>query len=171
MSGIHGDTCAFCHRIIHTPKAGKMYCGVKCASRARREKFTDSQEAGRGTVTASDLNRIVPCYYCGLPADTVDHALPQSIAGFAASFDRSALPPNITVPACVECNSAIGARLFRTLTERKAWLKKWLRRRYRQYLDAPAWTTGELRELDGRMRQHIEAMQDASITAWRRVRW
>lgn len=138
-----------------------------------RERQTDRAGASwpeEATTLAPALG-LVACYYCGLLADTKDHVRPQSLGDRAAFFASSALPPDITVPACRECNCALGARFFRTLGDRKAWIKGRLRRRYRKLLQMPHWTDAELGRLSGMLRVHVEQLQIAAATAWARVRW
>ena len=77
---------------------------------------------------------LTPCYYCGLPATSKDHAVPRALLR-ALADDPDALRHIMwnrreTVPCCRECNCLLGASVQNTLEERKAFLKERLRRRY-----------------------------------------
>lgn len=68
------------------------------------------------------------CVYCGMPADTKDHILPRTWSG---DSDRRRV---VTVPACRECNSAIGEAYAPTVAERREIAHRYIRRRYAKYL-------------------------------------
>ena len=95
------------------------------------------------------------CYYCGLIADTVDHVTPRHVLDRREALGRMALPRVLTVPACRECNSAIGARIFPTLADRKRFVKDWLRRRHAALLRVPDWTEAELADLGPQMERYV----------------
>ena len=111
----------------------------------------------------SDWNDLPdPCYYCGLPADTIDHVVPQSIlkavhdsgeeALYSAIYERGR---RLTVPACRECNSLAGAKYHHTLAERLAYVQAGLRRRYQQTLSIPDWSDSELMQLSPMLRNRV----------------
>lgn len=91
------------------------------------------------------------CTYCGLPADTIDHTIPQTIVKAAgdAGVNLSSLTRirYFTVHACRECNSTLGDRVFPTLEERRAFVKAHIRRKYRGELKMPNWTDEELADV------------------------
>ena len=89
------------------------------------------------------------CYYCGAPADSIDHVTPQTIktmCGF--EFENPVTARTETVKACRECNSSLGGRFFETLADRKVAAKDHIRRKYKKYLRIPQWTPEELAELE-----------------------
>lgn len=100
------------------------------------------------------------CYYCGLPADVIDHVIPKIVlkshdaVGHDIRKNRT-----LTVPACRECNSLLSASVQKTLQERKRELKIRLKRKYKKLLIMPEWNEEELSELSPRLRQYIEASQ------------
>lgn len=111
-----------------------------------------------------DTDGTKPCHYCGQPADTEDHVLPQTIAEQVGAVDPTLLAAlhapfgdTRTVPACRECNSLLGPRYDRNLSSRKARLKSILRRRYKGLLTMPEWPLSDLRELEGGLLRFVEA--------------
>lgn len=105
---------------------------------------------------------LTQCYYCGEPATSVDHVIPQAmlktlrslgdayVTGILVRFGR-----RLTVPACKECNSVLGASYQDTLAKRKRELKTRLRRRYRKLLRMPDWTDTELAHVDGWLQDYV----------------
>lgn len=105
------------------------------------------------------------CRYCGDPADTVDHLLPRAWTGEA---QRSLVD---TVPACRECNSALGDSFLRSIIERREHVREHLRRKYRRILDLPVWTEPELAELDHSLRTRVEDSLARREWIMDRLRW
>lgn len=105
-----------------------------------------------------------PCYYCGSPADTIDHVVPRSLlvsitdSGVdeltAAAMKRSR---RMTVPACRECNGLAGAKFHETLAERAEFVRTRLGQRYRKALAMPDWSATELAELAPGLRGYVIA--------------
>ena len=120
---------ALCHHCgkHFKPRAGKRYCSDRCRWEAWRE-------------TAH------PCYYCGAPAETIDHVPPQSVRPILIEYNVTKWN-FVEVDACRECNSLLGARQPWALAERKAKIKELLRKQYRRYLEIPEWTEVELGDL------------------------
>lgn len=95
------------------------------------------------------------CVYCGLVGDTIDHVPPRSVRLTLLNLGLAARYPFIQVRACRECNSALGARPLWTVRQRRAWLKRWLRRRYRRHLHLPDWSAHELTQLSPSLRGEV----------------
>ena len=87
-----------------------------------------------------------PCIYCGIPSDSIDHIPPRHMrdqllgVGLVAMHEREVLE----VASCRECNSALGARPLITITERRAYIKTYLRKRYQKALRIKDWREDEL---------------------------
>jgi len=120
---------------------------------------------------------VVPtsCYYCGLPANSKDHAVPRAVMTTLAD-DPDALRHIMwnrreTVPCCRECNCLLGASVQDTLEQRKAFLKEKLRRRYRKFLAIPNWTDAELTEMRGGLRRYVVFGLKKKAVVIRRLRW
>ena len=75
------------------------------------------------------------------------------------------------VPACRECNSSIGDRLFDTMQERIRAAKIHIRRKYAKYLAVPDWSDDQLHALGQRLRQFIEAGIFKKQLTKERLRW
>lgn len=84
------------------------------------------------------------CIYCGLAGDTVDHIPPTSVRQTLIDLGLASRYPFTEVRACKECNCAIGARPLWTIASRREYVKKWIERRYRKYLNIPDWSDLEL---------------------------
>lgn len=119
-----------------------------------------------------------PCYYCGVPANGIDHVVPQSlldewlrlgdIENYQLATGRGR---KLTVPSCQQCNSILGAKYDPTLDERKQRLKDRLRTKYAKVLGMPDWTPEELDELGPRLREHVEQGMKLKAMARRRIAW
>lgn len=118
---------------------------------------------------------VTPCYYCGLPATTKDHAIPRCLLSTLAD-DPDALRHLMsnrreTVPACRECNCLLGPSVQDTLEERKHFLKERLRRRYRRYLGIRNWSEEDLAEMGGTLRGFIRYGLRKKALVLGRLRW
>jgi 5-methylcytosine-specific restriction endonuclease McrA len=87
------------------------------------------------------------CVYCGVIAGTKDHLLPRTWTG-------EAIRKNVlTVPACGECNSAIGDR-YAPIFKRK-----------RRIINIPPWSKAEIAEMGHTLRSSIEkGLHDQKLT-------
>lgn len=134
--------CEFCAKPFRT-RGAKRFCSDRCRFRA---------------WSAPSPDRVEPCTYCGVPAESVDHVPPRAyrLAILADSALRGRYP-FIETPSCCECNSLLGARPLWTIKDRKRFLKGAIRKRYAKYLRIPDWEQGELRELgSGWLRNYVE---------------
>lgn len=115
------------------------------------------------------LGELSCCYYCGHIASTVDHVPPKTARDRLLS---QGLRFNaVELPACQECNSALGNQALWTQTERKAYVKAWLRKRYRKVLTMPPWTEQEISELGERLQDYIRASLAHQADLRRRLSW
>ena len=89
------------------------------------------------------------CIYCGRSAGTRDHLLPVATTG------RAVRKNVLTVPACGECNSLIGARHAPSITARRAVAKAGIRRKYKRKLNAYEYTDEEIKEFGPGLRPTI----------------
>jgi hypothetical protein len=74
------------------------------------------------------------------------------------------------VDCCKECNSGLNKQLW-TLKERKAYIGKWLQRRYKKLLKMPDWTEGELNNVSVDFRVRIESSLRLRDVVKRRLSW
>jgi hypothetical protein len=103
------------------------------------------------------------CAYCGLTATTLDHFTPVSVgAVFTAmgiKFKR------YLIPACGECNCIAGAKLFKTIGQKRHYIKGRIKEKYKKFLACPNWAESELEELGWTLRTMIEqSLQVRAIT-------
>lgn len=89
------------------------------------------------------------CVYCGMAAGTKDHLMPVTWTGEGAR--RGVL----VVPACAECNSAIGDKYAPTITLRREIAHKYIQKRYRRTLAFITPTPAELKEYGPTLRASI----------------
>jgi hypothetical protein len=123
--------------------------GISSRQRARMSQLVDE---------VRELRRLVdvePCVYCGVAANSVDHVPPRAARDRIVSLGLAHRYPFHEVPACRECNSVLGARGLWTLTERRDYIKKALRRRYSDILRIPDWSDSELAQVSPAMRGYI----------------
>jgi hypothetical protein len=118
-----------------------------------------------------------PCHYCGMPADTVDHVVPQSLqstarlAGHPEWIKEMVRARLQTVACCQQCNSVLGNRIFPTVADRRLAVKRYLRRKYQRLLEAKPWTPVELEQLNGRLREYVEQRQRLRANVLERLAW
>jgi len=105
---------------------------------------------------------VARCYYCGEPAGSVDHVVPQSMLETLRVMGDDAVSAilarhgrRMTVPCCQECNSVLSNKYFDTLEKRKRHLKMRMRQRYKSILRTPDWTDRELSQLGERLQQAV----------------
>lgn len=118
------------------------------------------------------------CYYCGEPADSVDHARPRSLDRALNSLSEehrravyASQPRREIVDACRTCNSVLGSRWFDTLEARRDYVKAYLRRKYARVLASPSWTDGEIATLGRTLRTAVVRQQQLKDSVERRLRW
>jgi len=121
--------CEFCQKPVRGRK-DKRFCSDKC-------RFDGW--ARRGDV--------LPCTYCGLPGQGIDHIPPQSIRPILLELGFGFRYPFLEVPSCHECNELLGTRAIWQLPSRKRFIKATLRRRYKKLLAMPEWSLEEIKEL------------------------
>lgn len=105
---------------------------------------------------------VARCYYCGEPAGTTDHVVPQAMLSILRTLGDQAVDDvlvrfgrRLTVPACLECNVVLSNSYQDTLAKRKAELKRRLKRRYQVILRTPDWSDRELSQLGDRLQQAV----------------
>jgi hypothetical protein len=108
------------------------------------------------------------CTYCGDKADTQDHIPPLTMV---YSLDDTGAGKSMRywlVPACLECNSILSGRPLTTITARRQYLVQVYRRRYAALLRMPAWSSDELDELHGVLREDVA--RHAHLSRFQRAR-
>lgn len=149
-----------------------------------RQEPAETDDRPRGAAVYSDGGTTrrqhdpTVCYYCGVPATSIDHVVPKSLLDDwrrLGDLENLRLATGrgrvLTVPSCQQCNSMLGGRYDATLADRKARLKARLRKRYARALAMPDWTPEELAALGPRLRAHIEAGLGLRDYVRRRLAW
>jgi hypothetical protein len=123
-------------------------------------------------------DQALPCFYCGDPADTVDHVVPQSLIDSARNSGDEALLElvqerrrRMTVPACRECNGLAGAKYHQTLDERTRFIQGRLARKHAKVLSMPDWTDSEFTDMADLLRNLIIARLIERDHVRRRLRY
>lgn len=120
----------------------------------------------------------IPCYYCGLPADTVDHVIPRSFLKTVRMLGDEILVDAVndrrrtyTVDCCRECNCLAGFKYHETLEERAAYVRSQLARKHRRALATPDWHPQELMALSINLRNRVIAALIERDTTRQRLRF
>lgn len=170
--------CDNCGRAYRTRDTWRRFCTPTC-----RHAFFKNNAVlvAKGTALwRNDFGNMVwtgggitPCYYCGVPADSIDHVTPRNILQrMDVLYEELKAPAALTVPSCRECNCAIlQGHFYETMAERKEAAKDGIKKRYRSLLDAPRWTDAEIAELGDGLGQYVSATMEwkdwlASRLAW-----
>jgi len=115
------------------------------------------------------------CYYCGMPALTIDHTIPKiilkSLAGQRKVLEELIGERKLTVSSCRECNSLLSSSYQKTLIERKSYLKFKLTYKYQKLLDMPKWTKEEIKELGPDLKQDIINTMKQKKLIQKRLKW
>lgn len=128
--------CVRCFKSFRPTRSWQRFCGPSC----------------RKLATVEELKTEYTCEYCGLVADTVDHVPPVSIRPVLVGLGLDSMYPFVVVRACRQCNSTLGDRALWTVEQRRDYIKSWLQRRYKKYLNLPDWTDAELNALEYSLR-------------------
>lgn len=107
------------------------------------------------------------CYYCGDLATCYDHTIPVSylIKTREHLFDIPLLP------SCTECNNLLGSFLFKSLEDRKAFVKKKLKKKYNKVLKSALWSEEELNELGPELQMTIRSMEEEKNIILKRLKF
>lgn len=105
------------------------------------------------------------CVYCGMPAWTKDHLLPEPWTGLAARTFVA------TVPAFGQCNSLLSDALEPNIIERRKIAHERLRRKSRKILATVDRTDEELDEYGPGLRSVIESAMAEKVQVLERLSW
>lgn len=147
------DTCSHCGNLFRA-RAGKRFCSDAC----------------RYAAWASGGAGLPSCAYCGVPATSTDHVPPRSARQRIVDLGLCNQFKFQEVPCCAECNSVLGARALWTVTQRKRFIKAYLKRKYRKYINMPSWD-GEPDTVKGRLRSYVVASQITRDVVRSRLSW
>lgn len=105
------------------------------------------------------------CVYCGETATTRDHLIPRNFSG---ESERAIVP---VVPACVECNSTLGARYMPDVQERRDWLHARYKAKYRRHMRKVMWGPSDMKQFGPQVRTVIARGMAEHERIVRRLAW
>ena len=144
-------------------------CGKEVKQAGGREKrFCSPACRSAGWRMGKTAN---PCFYCGVPADTIDHVPPRSVRPFIVIEKLLHKYPFHEVTCCHECNVLLGDRALWSLPKRKKFIKRTLRIRYKRLLAAPAWTDEEKKPMGYSLKVIIEQKELMRRVLLERLSW
>src|SRR6266478_8549647 len=113
------------------------------------------------------------CVYCGQSASSLDHFVPKSmIRALADTIEPiKRISGLVLIPACRECNSIAGARIFRTVGMKRRYIQKRLKQKYRKFLQLPNWSENETAELGSALAKHVHAGINVRTWIESRIAW
>jgi ribosomal protein L37AE/L43A len=117
------------------------------------------------------------CYYCGQPADSIDHVIPQAMLRQLVCLEDGEITKAILrkralkVWACRECNSLLSSSYQDSLVERKQFLKEKLKKKYKRIIALPKWDEDDLNEMGYVLRQYIENAARLKEFIVQRIAW
>lgn len=102
------------------------------------------------------------CVYCGCFANSRDHFIPFSYNHSGKRFDNFKQDKENIYPACSECNSIAGNKIFDTIEEKRLYIQLRLQKKYSKILKNYAvWEKEELEELSYKLRKGIKLKSEA----------
>lgn len=94
------------------------------------------------------------CTYCGFESDLQrEHVVPIYWLGTQRNYDPD---NNWIVPACRQCNSFAGAKLFISIPDKAKFIYTRLKQKAKKILRTPIWSQSELNEIAIKLRVKIE---------------
>ena len=99
------------------------------------------------------------CFYCGDPAEGLDHVPPISLIDAMPYKKRKQdRIPAVTVACCQECNSALSNRRLTTVDDRLMFLESYYDAKFKQ--QNAMWTEEEINELGFSLQKSVRARQE-----------
>ena len=132
-------------------RANKLYCSPSCKFKVWSGKSRVRREVRKLDASHGSFD---PCYYCGGPGETTDHAPPWYARERMREEDSPW--PYAEVRACKECQGILNHRPPWGLEERRQKVKTQLRLRYASLLAGAEWEDEERNELGPNLRTYIE---------------
>lgn len=105
------------------------------------------------------------CVYCGAIGDQMDHLLPRSLTGDTL---RRLVP---VVPSCQECNVTLSDAYIPDVADRRDYVHRRYRIKYRRRLRMLVRTEEGLSEMGPTLRSHVSRMQQEHEAIQRRLAW
>jgi hypothetical protein len=97
------------------------------------------------------------CIYCGEKSQALDHVIPRFYVSGSWRRSRTAGgEPGFKVPACNQCNSILGDKIFKNLVERKEYIFKRLQVKLKKDFSTAYLTKAELAKYGRNLRSMLE---------------
>lgn len=113
---------------------------------------------------------IAPCTYCGVPADSIDHIPPQCMRNTLKDLGDY-IGVWKEVPACLWCNSTLGSLALLTITDRRDYIKKVIRRKFKKLLASPVWSDADIEECGEGLRAYLFDQREQARLIRDRLAW
>lgn len=112
--------------------------------------------------------RLQTCAYCGDLADTRDHVIPVH---YAHKFKTSSRfhKGDWLVPACLECNVTLGAKIILNVPERAEYLHERYLKKWNKTLKTPYWDDDDISTLTGNFKRRMIAYQNLQKNYYQRL--
>jgi len=110
------------------------------------------------SATIDELRDRGMCAYCGEFAAEIEHVMP-----------RAAGLPTWTVPACWECNHLAMSKAFMTFGEKRDYIHKKIRKKYRKVLRLEEFDRIELAQMGPVMRNQLQSGLEAKSIVLQRL--
>ena len=118
-------------------------------------KILYSKYNQRYKLFCPDKNKRFICFYCGLPAPTVDHVPPlNKVADLLMEYESLNY---VKVPSCQECNGLASDYPHLDIHTRQKYIKQKIKKKYLKYIKSADWEDDEIEALGDRLQQHILA--------------
>ncbi len=99
------------------------------------------------------------CFYCGDPAEGLDHVPPISmIDNMPYEKRKRDKIPAVTLACCSECNSALSSRRLQTVDDRLLFLESYYDAKFKK--QNAMWSEEEIEELGPSLQQSVRARQE-----------
>ena len=99
------------------------------------------------------------CFYCGDPAEGLDHVPPISMIDTMPYKKRKQdRIPAVTVACCKECNGALSSRRLSTVDDRLMFLESYYDAKFKK--QNAMWTEDEIQELGHSLQSSVRARQE-----------
>lgn len=110
------------------------------------------------------------CMYCGLRASTYDHVIPLSFASTLLGVAKR-IGKLVAVPCCRECNSIAGAKVFKSIAQKRRYLQDRLAWKYSDLLCMPRYTEQDLVQYGPWLKKFIEVSMVRRDLIEKRIKW
>ena len=111
------------------------------------------------------------CFYCGEPADCIDHTIPYSwFRDTKTSGQRQQESVGFMTYSCRECNQILGDKIFPTIQDRLLYVHKHLRKRHKKEMNV-VWDNEDLSTVSGRLQEYINQQNNLNLKIRTRLAW